>query len=109
LVPLIDDPVELRLLSLHFCARRDRLRACRCRLGSQIGAEQPKVRRLGALLREARSSPGERGPQGSQRAPDVDLAADERRLGGAQIRQILREGSGTSRKDALVTKEKRYA
>jgi hypothetical protein len=67
------------------------------------------VRRLGALLREARSSPGERGPQGSQRAPDVDLAADERRLSGAQIRQILREGSGTSREDALVTKEKRYA
>jgi hypothetical protein len=57
LVSLIDDPVELRLLSLHFCARRCRLRACRYRLGSQIGAEQPKVRRLGALLREARSSP----------------------------------------------------
>jgi hypothetical protein len=53
LVPLIDDLVELRLLSLHFCACRCRLRACRCRLGSQIGAEQPKVRRLGALLREA--------------------------------------------------------
>jgi hypothetical protein len=77
LVPLIDDPVELRLLSLHFCARRGRLRACRCRLGSQISVEQPKVRRLGTLLREARSSPGERGPQGSQRAPDVDLVADE--------------------------------
>jgi hypothetical protein len=83
LVPLIDDPVELRLLSLHFCARRCRLCACRCRLGSQIGAEQPKVHHLGALLREARSSPGERGPQGSQRAPDVDPVADERRLGGA--------------------------
>jgi hypothetical protein len=76
---------------LHLCA-------CRCRLGSQIGAEQPKVRHLGALLREARSSPGERGPQGSQRAPDVDLVVDERRLGGAQIRQILREGSGASQK-----------
>jgi hypothetical protein len=109
LVPLLDDPVELRLQSLHFCTRRGRLCACRCRLGSQISAKQPKVRRLGALLREAHSGPGERGPQGSQRAPDVDLAADERRLGGAQIRQILREGSGTSRKDALVTKEKRYA
>jgi hypothetical protein len=43
----------------------------------RLGAEQPKVRLLGALLREARSSPGERGPQGSQRAPDVDLVADE--------------------------------
>jgi hypothetical protein len=75
---------------LHLCA-------CRCRLGSQIGAEQPKVRHLGALLREARSSPGERGPQGSQRALDVDLVADERRL-GAQIHQILREGSGASQK-----------
>ena len=75
---------------------RCRLCACRYRLGSQIGAEQPKVRHLGALLGEARSSPGERGPQGSQRAPDVDLVVDERRLGGAQIRQILREGSGAS-------------
>jgi hypothetical protein len=47
-------------------------------LGSQVGAEQPEVRYLGTLLRKARSSPGERGPQGSQRAPDVDLTADER-------------------------------
>jgi hypothetical protein len=43
-------------------------------------------------------SPVERGPQESQRAPNVDLVADERRLGGAQIRQILREGSGASQK-----------
>jgi hypothetical protein len=89
LISLIDDLVELRLSSLH-------LYACRCCLCSQIGAEQPKVRHLGALLGEARGSPGERGPQGSQRAPDIDLVADERRLGGAQIRQILREGSGAS-------------
>jgi hypothetical protein len=71
LVPLLDDPVELRPLPLRFCARRGRL-------GSQVSAEQLEVRYLGILLRKARSSPGERGPQGSQRAPDVDLAADER-------------------------------
>jgi hypothetical protein len=57
LVLLLDDPVELRLLSLRFSARRGRLRARRCRLGSQIGAEQLKVRYLGTLLGEARSSP----------------------------------------------------
>jgi hypothetical protein len=106
LVPLLDDLVELRLLSLRFSARRGRLRARRCRLGSQIGAEKLKVRDLGTLLREARSSPGERGPQGSQRAPDVDLAADERRLGGAPIRQILREGGGASRKTPWSQKKK---
>jgi hypothetical protein len=97
LVPLLDDPVELRPLPLRFCARRGRLHARRCRLDSQVSAEQLEVRYLGALLRKACSSPGERGPQGSQRAPDVDLAMDERRLGGAPIRQILREGSGASR------------
>jgi hypothetical protein len=86
LVSRIGDLVELRLPSLHLCACRCRLCACRCRLCSQIGAEQPKVRHLDALLGEARSSPGKRGPQGSQRAPDIDLVADERRLGGAQIR-----------------------
>jgi hypothetical protein len=100
LVSLIGDLVELQLSSLHLCA-------CRCRLCSQIGAEQPKVRHLGAPLGEARSSPGERGPQGSQRAPDIDLVADERRLGGAQIRQILREGSGASQKTPWS--QKRYA
>jgi hypothetical protein len=61
LISLIDDLVELRLSSLH-------LFAYHCRLCSQIGAEQPKVRHLGALLGEARSSPSERVPQGSQRA-----------------------------------------
>jgi hypothetical protein len=106
LVPLLDDPVELRPLSLRFCACRGRLRACRCCLGSQIDAEQLKVRYLGTLLREARSSPSERGPQGSQRAPDIDLAADERRLGGAPVRQILREGSGASRKMPWSQKRK---
>jgi hypothetical protein len=71
LISLIDDLVELRLSLLHLCA-------CLCRLCSQIGAEQPKIRLLGALLGEARSSPGERGPQGSQRALDIDLVANER-------------------------------
>ena len=77
MVPLLDDPVELRPLLLRFCAHRGRFRARRYRLGSQVGAEQLEVRYLGTLLRKARSSPGERGPQGSQRAPDIDLAADE--------------------------------
>jgi hypothetical protein len=45
------DLVKLQLPSLHLCA-------CRCRLCSQIGTEQPKVRHLGALLGEARGSPG---------------------------------------------------
>jgi hypothetical protein len=52
LVPLLDDLDELRPLPL-------RLRARCCRLGSQVGAEQLKVRYLGILLRKARSSPGE--------------------------------------------------
>jgi hypothetical protein len=78
LVPLLDDPDELRLLPLRLCARRGRLRERRCRLGSQVSAEQLEVCYLGSLLRKARSSPGERIPQGSQRTPDVDLAADER-------------------------------
>jgi hypothetical protein len=58
----------------------------------QLIAEQPKVRRLGAPLGEALGGLGKRGPQEPQRTPDVGLAADERRLGGAQI---LRRESGT--------------
>ena len=100
LISLIDDPIELRLSTLYLYTRR-------CCLCSQIGAEQPKVRYLGAPLGEARGSPGKRGPQGSQRAPDVDLATDKRRLGGAQIRQILREGNGASQKTPWS--QKRYA
>jgi hypothetical protein len=64
-------------------------------LDRRRATEGPPPRRP---AREARSSPGEGGPQGPQRAPDVDLVADERRLGGTQIRQILREGSGASQK-----------
>jgi hypothetical protein len=89
--PTRGDLVKLRLLPLRLCA-------CRRCLCSQINTEQPKVRHLGTLLGEARGSPGKRGPQGPQRIPDIDLAADERRLGGAQIRQILREGSGASQR-----------
>jgi hypothetical protein len=51
MVPLIGDPVKLRLPPLH-------LYACHCCLCSQIGTEQPKVCHLGALLGEARGSPG---------------------------------------------------
>ena len=86
-----------------------RLRTRCCRLGSQVGAEQLEVRYLGILLRKARGSPGERGPQGSQRAPDIDLAADERRLGGAPVRQILGKGNRASRRVSRPQKEKRYA
>jgi hypothetical protein len=91
MVPLAGDLVKLRLPPLRLCA-------CRRRLRSQIGTEQPKVRHLGTLLGEARGSTGKCGPQGPQRTPDINLAADERRLGGAQIRQILREGSGVSQR-----------
>jgi hypothetical protein len=59
LVPLLDDPVELRPLPLRFYVRRGRLRARRCRLGSQVSTEQLEVRYLDTLLRKARSSPGE--------------------------------------------------
>jgi hypothetical protein len=77
-----------------------------CCLGSQVSAEQLEVHYLGTLLREARSSPGERGPQGSQRAPDIDLAADERRLGGAPIRQILGKETGRHEERLVHRKEK---
>jgi hypothetical protein len=70
---------------------------CRC-LCSQIDTEQPKVCHLGAPLGEALGSPGKRGPQGPQRTTDIDLTADERRLGGAQICQILKKGSGASQR-----------
>jgi hypothetical protein len=86
-----------------------RLRTRCCRLGSQVGAEQLEVRHLGILLRKARGSPGERGPQGLQRAPDINLAADERRLGGAPVRQILGKGNRASRRVSRSRKKKRYA
>jgi hypothetical protein len=92
MVPLADGLVKLRLPQLRLCACRRR------RLRSQIDTKQPKARHLGALLGEAHGSAGKRGPQGPQRTPDINLAADERRLGGAQIRQILREGSGASQR-----------
>jgi hypothetical protein len=91
MVPLADGLVKLQLPPLRLCA-------CRRRLRSQIDTEQPKVCHLGALLGEAHGSAGKRGPQGPQRTPDINLAADERRLGAAQIRQILREGSGASQR-----------
>jgi hypothetical protein len=96
LVPLADDLAKLQLMPSRLCA-------CRRCLRSQIDAEQPKVRHLGAPLGEALGSLDKRGPQEPQRTPDIGLAADERRLGGAQIRQILRKGSETSTKNALTT------
>jgi hypothetical protein len=97
LVSLAGDLVKLRLLPLRLCA-------CRCCLCSQIGIEQPKVRHLGALLGEARGSPGKRGPQGPQRNPDFDLATDERRLGTLATDE--RRPQGRKRgvtKSALIT------
>jgi hypothetical protein len=67
-------------------------------LHPQLVTEQPKVRRLGAPLGKALGSLGKRGPQEPQRTPDVGLTVDKRRLGGAQIRQILRKGSGASQR-----------
>jgi hypothetical protein len=100
LVPLTDDLAKLQLPPLRLCA-------CRRCLYPQLVTEQPKVRRLGAPLGEALGSLGKRGPQEPQRTPDVGLAADERRLGGAQIRQILRKGSRASRRMPLS--RERYA
>jgi hypothetical protein len=91
LVPLADDLAKLQLLLLRLCA-------CRRCLRSQIDTEQPKVRHLGAPLGEALGSLVKRGPQEPQRTPDIGLAVDERRLGGAQIRQILRKGNGASQR-----------
>jgi hypothetical protein len=79
LVPLTNDLAKLQLPLLRLCARR----RCLC---PQLVTEKPKVRRLGAPLGEALGSLGKRGPQEPQRTPDVGIAADERRLEGAQIR-----------------------
>jgi hypothetical protein len=91
LVPLADDLAKLQLLLLRLCA-------CRRCLHPQLVREQPKVCRLDAPLGEAFGSLGKRGPQKPQRTPDVGLTADERRLGGAQILQILRKGSRASQR-----------
>jgi hypothetical protein len=90
-VTLTDDLAKLQLPPLRLCA-------CRRCLCPQLVTEQPKVRRLGTPLGEALGGLGKRGPQEPQRTPDVGLAADERRLGGAQICQILRKGSGASQR-----------
>jgi hypothetical protein len=93
LVLLANDLAKLQLppLRLHPCRRRLCLRR-RC-LRLQLITEQPKVRHLGAPLGEAFIGLGKRGPLGPQRTPDVALAVDEQRLGGAHIRQFLRKGS----------------
>ena len=91
LVPLIDDLAKLELPALRLCA----FRRCLC---PQLVTKQPKVRSLGAPLGEVLGSLSKRGPQEPQRTPDVGLTVDERRLGGAQIRQILRKGSRASRR-----------
>jgi hypothetical protein len=70
-VPLTDDLAKLQLPPLRLCA-------CRRCLCPQLVTEQPKVRRLGALLGEALGSLGKRDPQEPQRTLDVGLAADER-------------------------------
>jgi hypothetical protein len=82
LVPLANDLAKLQLSLLR--------RRC---LHLQLITEEPKVCHLGASLGEAFISLGKRGPQGPHRTPDVGLAADEQRLGGAHIRQFLRKGS----------------
>ena len=87
LVPLANDLAKLQLSLLR--------RRC---LHLQLITEQPEVRRLGAPLGKVFGSLGKSGPQEPQRTPDVGLAADVRRLGGAQICQILRKGSGASQR-----------
>jgi hypothetical protein len=93
LVPLANDLAKLQLPLLRLRPCRRRLCPRRRCLRLQLITEPPKVRRLGAPLGKAFSSLGKRGPQEPQRTPDVGLAADEQRLGGAQIRQFLRKGS----------------
>jgi hypothetical protein len=107
LVPLADDLAKLQfpLLRLRPCQRR--LCPCRRCLHLQLITEQPKVRRLGAPLGVAFCSLGKHGPQEPQRTPDVGVTADEQRLGGAQIRQILRKGSRVSQR--MPWSRKRYA
>jgi hypothetical protein len=65
------------------------------------------VRRLSASLGKAFGSLGKRGPQEPQRTPDTGLVADEQRLGGAQIRQILKKGSRVSQR--MPWSHERYA
>ena len=107
LVPLANDlaKLQLPLLRLRPCRRRLCLRR-RC-LRLQLITEQLKVCHLGAPLGEAFVSLGKRGPLGTQRTPDVALAADEQRLGGAQICQILRKGSRVSQ--TMPWSRERYA
>jgi hypothetical protein len=107
LVPLANElaKLQLPLLRLRSCRRRLFLRR-RC-LHLQLITEQPKVRHLGAPLGEAFISLGKRSPQEPQRTPDVGLAADEQRLGGAHVRQFLRKGSRVLQR--MPWSRKRYA
>jgi hypothetical protein len=65
------------------------------------------VRHLGAPFGEAFGSLGKRGPQELQQTLDIGIATDERRLGGAQICQILRKGSRVSQR--MPWSRERYA
>jgi hypothetical protein len=90
--------LHLLCLGSHLLPGRRSLRPCRrclyprrrC-LRLQFITEQSKVCHLGAPLGEALIGLGKRGPLRPQRIPDVALAADEQRLGGAHVRKFPRK------------------
>jgi hypothetical protein len=112
LVPLTDSLAKLQLplshllgLGSHLLPGRQSLLSCqrrlcprRCCLRLQLVAEQPKVRHLGAPLGEALVGLGKRGPLRLQRLPNVAFAADEQRLGGARVRELLRKENKMSQR-----------
>ena len=112
MVPLADSLAKLQLPLPHLlglgshllpgrqnlCSCRRRLCPRRCCLRLQPVAEQLKICHLGAPLGKALIGLGKRGPLGSQRLPNVAFAADEQRLGGARVRELLRKENKMSQR-----------
>jgi hypothetical protein len=112
LVPLTNSLAKLQLPSPHLLGLgghqlpgRQSLCSCRHRpyprhryLRLQLVAEQPKVSHLDAPLGKALIGLGKRDPLGSHRLPNVAFAADEQRLGGARVRELLRKESKVSQR-----------
>jgi hypothetical protein len=104
LVPLTGDLAKLQLpllhllgLGSHLLPSRRSLHSCQHRLCPrrrclrlQLLTEQPKVRRLGALLGDALIGLGKHSPLGPQRFPNSALATEEQRLSGAHVRELLK-------------------
>ena len=107
MVSLANDLAKLQLPLLRLRPCRRRLCPRRRCLHLQLITEQPEVRRLGTPLGKAFGSLGKSGPQEPQRTLDTSLVTDEQRLGGAQIRQILKKGSRVSQR--MPWSRERYA